>query len=411
MPANPLSDETLRATVQAYYDNNKSWMGAAKTLGIADRSVGDRLKQAAKRGLMLNGGGPEAMPGFEVTKVATDGEGNPTHITQQQEPGAVFEMPKTHFLGKMTVNRDASGRIIQDWIRAEVDVQQREAAIQAVVAGFCSELPRAEPVNTHIVGNADLVNQYTITDYHFGLLSWRPETGADWDLKIAEKLWMDWFAAAVRLAPDAHTAILAQLGDLLHFDSLSAVTPTSGHVLDADSRFAKVVRVVIRCMRYAVRLLLEKHENVHLIMADANHDPASEIWLREMFAAHYEDEPRVSIDLSPGTYYAFEWGLVSLFYHHGHKKKIKQVDDVFVATHRELYGKTRFSYGHTGHLHSDELFSSNLMKVERHETLAAASSYEANGGWRSGRSSKVITYHKNYGEVGRITLTPEMVMS
>ena len=41
-------------------------------------------------------------------------------------------------------------------------------------------------------------------------------------------------------------------------------------------------------------MLLDKHEHVHIIMADANHDPASEIWLREMFAAVYEEEPRLS---------------------------------------------------------------------------------------------------------------------
>ena len=33
------------------------------------------------------------------------------------------------------------------------------------------------------------------------------------------------------------------------------------------------------------------------------------------------------------------------------------------------------------------------MKVERHETLAAPDAYAANGGWLSGRSAKVITYH------------------
>jgi hypothetical protein len=47
------------------------------------------------------------------------------------------------------------------------------------------------------------------------------------------------------------------------------------------------------------------------------------------------------------------------------------------------------------------------MKVERHET--APSTFEANGGYNSGRSSKVITYSKRFGEVGRVTLTPEMV--
>ncbi|SHG92683.1 hypothetical protein [Bradyrhizobium erythrophlei] len=406
MPRPPLSNEVLTATVEAYNANDRSWIRTAQALGIGERTVGDRLKQAAKRGLLLDH--PPAKPGFEITKITTAPDGG-QHITEKLEHGDVFKMPKTHFLGKMTVNRDASGRVIQDWIRAEVDDVAREAAMRAAVAAFSSEIPRAEPVHLNLIGNADLVNQYTVTDYHFGMLSWKEETGGDWDLKIAEKLWINWFAAAIRQSPDAEQAILAQLGDLLHFDSLKAITPAHGHILDADSRFAKIVRVVIRCMRAAVRMLLEKHDHLHLIMADANHDEASEVWLREMFAAHFEDEPRITIDRTPGTYYAYEWGLTSLFYHHGHKKKMKDVDSTWVGRYREIYGRTKFAYGHTGHLHSDELISTNLMKVERHETLAAPSAFEANGGYNSGRSAKVITYSKRFGEVGRVTLTPEMV--
>lgn len=410
----PLPDEVLRARVEAYCAHGNNAAAAARAIGIDSTNLLRSVKAAARRGLLLDH--PPAMPGFEISRVTIERDRNGNrlgdHITQKREAGEVFEMPGTHFLGKMTVQRDAEGRVIQDWIRAEVDDVAREAAMREAVAAFTSELPRAAPIEPlPIERNEDLLNQYTVTDLHLGLLSWREETGTDFDLKIAEQLLLDWFAQAVKLSPNAHTAVLAQLGDLLHFDSLESVTPTSRHVLDADSRFPKIVRVVIRAMRQIVNMLLEKHQHVHLVMADANHDPASEVWLREMFAAFYENEPRVSVDRSASTYYAYEWGEVALFYHHGHHRKVKDVDTVFAGKFRELYGKTRFAYGHLGHLHSDELLSTNLMKVERHETLAGRSAYEANGGWLSGRSAKVITYHKSYGEVGRLTLTPEMVQS
>jgi hypothetical protein len=118
-------------------------------------------------------------------------------------------MAKTHFLGKLTVNRDASGRVIQDWIRVRPDDAAREAAIPEAIAAFSTELPRAQPVNMQRIGSEDLANQYTITDHHFGLLSWDEETGANYDGKIAEKLWANWFAAAIRQSPDAYMGILA----------------------------------------------------------------------------------------------------------------------------------------------------------------------------------------------------------
>src|SRR5579871_1862168 len=226
----PLSDEELRHRIDTLKRHNGNKAAAARELGIDRASLKWSLRKAERRRIGLN-------------------------------PG---ELPRTHAVGKITVQRDLkTGQPIQEWVRYEIDQEAREAMMAAAITGFASELPRAEPVNSNLVGRAELCSQYTITDYHFGLLSWREETGADWDLKIAEKLWVDWFAAAIRQSPDAHTAILAQLGDLLHFDSLKAITPAHGHVLDADSRFAKIVRVVIRCLRHAVRALLEKHEHVH----------------------------------------------------------------------------------------------------------------------------------------------------
>src|SRR5690606_32185024 len=76
---------------------------------------------------------------------------------------------------------------------------------------------------------------------------------------------------------------------------------------------------------------------------------------------------------------------------------------------RELFGRSKYAYAHIGHRHSDEGRKTGLMYIEQHETLAAPDAYAAGGGWLSGRSAKVITYSKAYGEVGRITLRPEMV--
>jgi hypothetical protein len=407
MPTPPLPDEVLEETVAVYESSNRNQSNAAVALGIARQTLQLRLKHAAQRGLLLDH--PPAMPGFSISRVTTGPDGE-QHVTQKPEHGDVFQMPPTHRLGKLTVNRDADGRVIQDWIRAEVDAVARDAAMRAVVDALKEEIQRADPVPAPAAGNADLLNQYTVTDLHFGMLSWGEETGADYDLKIAERLLLDWFAAAIAMSPHANTAVLAQLGDLLHHDSHMSVTPTNAHVLDADSRLQKIIRVVIRCMRQIVAMLLAKHDRVHIVMADANHDPAGGAWLREMFAAFFEDEPRVTVDSSAGTYYVFEHGETSLFYHHGHKRKIATVDSVFAGQFRDVYGRTKFSYAHIGHLHSDELKSTNLMKVERHETLAARDAYAANGGWLADRSAKVITYHRSFGEVSRITISPKMLV-
>ena len=257
--------------------------------------------------------------------------------------------------------------------------------------------------------DSELLNLYTITDYHLGMLAWGEEAGEAWDIKIAEDLLFNWFSTAVESAPNSETAVFAQLGDFLHTDGLEAVTPAHRNILDADSRFQKIVRVAIRALRRVIQLLLKKHGHVHIIMAEGNHDPASSIWLREWFHALYENEPRITVDLSPDPYYCYEHGQTSLFFHHGHKRKPGNIDDVFVSKFREVFGRTKHSYGHMGHLHNQQISETNLMLVEQHRTLASPDAYASRGGWMSGRDAKVITYDKQHGEVGRVTITPEMV--
>lgn len=295
------------------------------------------------------------------------------------------------------------------WVKTTVDERQREEMLRAVFTGLAEELPRYEPIKCEGGGGIDLLNCYVITDYHLGMKAWGAETGADWDLDIAEGMLINWFAAAIAHAPMTERAVFAQLGDFLHWDGYEPVTPTHRHVLDADTRYQKLVRVAIRVIRKVINMLLKKHHHLHLIMADANHDPSGGAWLREWLAAVYENEPRISVETSPDTYYCVEHGDVSLFFHHGHKRGVKEIDRVLGGRFREVFGRTRYSFAHLGHLHSNELVETQLMQVERHRTLAAADAYAAKGGWLSGRDAKVITYHARYGEVGRTIISPDMV--
>lgn len=403
MPTPKLTDEQAMEAAIAYATcGTKS--GAAATLGLKRQTFNSRLKVAAERGLVAPG--VETLPGYRIDALTTTPNG--TYIKQRKEHGEEYT-PTLPVKGKTTLV-DAGGRIITQHIMERATAEGYKATLEAVAAALADTLPRAAPITAPTYTVESLLNLYVLTDAHLGSLAWGEETGSgDYDLKIAEKLIDDWFAAAIDLAPPAETAILAQLGDLLHYDSFESVTPAHRHILDGDSRFDKMVRVAIRVVRKIIRLLLTKHRYVHVVMADANHDPAGGAWLRGWLAAHYEDEPRVSVDDSPGTYYAYRHGNVSLFLHHGHKRKIGDVDSVFAGRYREIYGNTKYSYAHLGHLHSDELKSTNLMKVERHETLAAPDAYAANSGYLSGRSAKVITYSKEHGEVARLTLTPGMV--
>lgn len=325
------------------------------------------------------------------------------------EHGLNTQYPEGFKMGKVTIQRNAAGDIERTWERMCEDQEKQLIAMQAAIEAMGEEIPRAEPSPFFGAVDSELLNCFVITDYHMGMLSWHEETQVDWDLRKAEDLIVRWFAQAIQQAPEAETGLFAQISDFLHFDGMEALTPASKHLLDVDTRFAKVVRSAIRVLRQIIDMLLAKHKQVHVIMADANHDPVSQIWLREWFAVLYENEPRITVDRSPSPYNAYEFGKTALFFHHGHKRKVTNVSEVFAAQFREMFGRTKHAYAHLGHLHHVDVKENNLMIVEQHRTLAPADAYAARGGWLTGRDAKVITYHKQFGEVGRITVSPDML--
>ncbi len=325
------------------------------------------------------------------------------------EHGLSTQYPEGFKMGKVTIQRNAAGDIERTWERMCEDQEKQLIAMQAAIEAMGEEIPRAVPSPFFGAVDSELLNCFVITDYHMGMLSWHEETQVDWDLRKSEDLIVRWFAQAIQQAPEAETGLFAQISDFLHFDGMEALTPASKHLLDVDTRFAKVVRSAIRVLRQIIDMLLAKHKHVHIIMADANHDPVSQIWLREWFAVLYEKEPRITVDRSPSPYNAYEFGKTALFFHHGHKRKVTNVSEVFAAQFREMFGRTKHAYAHLGHLHHVDVKENNLMIVEQHRTLAPADAYAARGGWLTGRDAKVITYHKQFGEVGRITVSPDML--
>lgn len=367
--------------MNAFWEHG-SHQAAAAQFGVNRRAI----LQAFER-VKAKAGRQGYAPAHDMTRTAPDG---------------------FHVKGVSTYyNKD--GKPSGQWVKTNIDQMRQAQLLQSAAEAMAEEITplAAVPAPSHTM--ALLLNCYVVTDYHLGAKAWGEETGADWDTNIAERLLVDWFAAAIAQAPDAEQAVFAQLGDFLHFDGITPVTPTSGHLLDADTRFQRVIRVAIRVIRQVIAMLLAKHKHVHVLMAEGNHDIASSMWLRELFAVLYEAEPRVTVIRRPDPYYCVEHGATSLFFHHGHKRRADSLETTLVAKFREVFGRTRHSYAHTGHLHHNVVRETNTMQIEQHRTLAAPDSHASRGGWMSGRDAKVITYHAQHGEVGRIIVSPDML--
>jgi hypothetical protein len=311
--------------------------------------------------------------------------------------------------GRSTLKNLQTGEDVLVWEKESLDRQKAAEAQQAAFEALSAKLPRIAPMAPPKAVVDDLCNLYTFTDYHMGMLAWHREGGADWDLAIAERTLMAAFRAMVAQSPRAHTAVINLQGDFLHTDGLVPETPGHKHVLDADSRYPKIVEAAIRSIRQLVSLALDRHQEVRMILAEGNHDESGSVWLRGMFSVFYGDEPRVSVDTAALPFYTFVWGDTFLGFHHGHKVKNEALPLLFAAQFRKEWGQTSKAYIHCGHRHHVDEKEYNGALVIQHPTLAARDAYAARGGWIAERAAQSITYSKRFGQAGRVFVCPEML--
>lgn len=301
------------------------------------------------------------------------------------------------------------GKPTGQWVKASLSHQALAEAMREAIEGFKDEILPASLIVAPEGSEEHLCNLYTFTDYHLGMLAWHKEGGSDWNISIAEKTILAALAQMIDQSPKAHTAVVNIQGDFLHTDGKTPVTPASKHVLDADSRFPKIRRAAIRIIRSLVAICLSRHQDVRLIIAEGNHDEESAGWLSDLFAVHYEEEPRVFVNDSVLPFYVLEWGSTMLGIHHGHKVKNESLPLLFAAQFPQEWGRTTRREIHCGHRHHRDEKEYNGVTVVQHPTLAARDAYAARGGWIADRAAWAITYHKKYGAVGRVMITTEML--
>jgi len=363
----------------------------------------DRLgsAKAASIELGLNKGGASETYIDVKRKAAKFGYAPEHDFTRPVPEGFVAKGVSTYY--------NSEGKPSGQWVKASLSHQALADAMRDAIAGFKDEIQPVAAIAAPATSEEHLCNLYTFTDYHLGMLAWHQEGGADWSVSIAEKTIIAALIQMVNQSPNAHTGVLNIQGDFLHTDGKTPVTPASKHVLDADSRFPKIRRAAIRIIRSLVTICLQRHQEVQLIIAEGNHDEESAGWLSDLFAVHYEEEPRVTVNDSVLPFYVFEWGTTMLGVHHGHKVKNESLPLLFAAQFPQSWGRTTRREIHCGHRHHRDEKEYNGVTVVQHPTLSARDAYAARGGWIADRAAWAITYHKNYGAVGRVMVTTEML--
>lgn len=342
-----------------------------------------------------------------------DAAGNVTSksVVRVPERKPYERLPDT-LLARRSALVDAEGNILQQWLIEKPEERARLAAWEEAARVLAEPLPRAPWIMPAVTKRRDdLLVAYPVGDHHLGMLAWHRETGDSYDLDIGERLLTDAMTTLVGTAQPSEKALIVFLGDFLHYDSFEAVTPAHRNLLDADGRYPKVFAAGLRLMRRSIETAAGHHNDVHVIIEIGNHDPSSAIVLMLSLANIYENNPRITIDISPRHFHYYEFGKVLIGTHHGHGKaaKAEQLPLIMAADRPEMWGRTQYRYWMTGHVHHQSVKDFAGCTVESFRILPPADAYAAHEGYRAPRDMKAITYHREFGEVGRAVVNPAML--
>lgn len=365
-----LTDEDLRATVEAVARHPGDTAAAAVALGISRNALYSRLARAAARG--LDGSTPGRVPLGQVVK------------------------------GVSTLY-DRAGQVAATWVKTREDAVSPEALVEAITdaaeafRGSAPIVPRPRSE----AGAAGRFHLFPWPDFHLGMLADPKETGEAYDLRIAERLVKATFTRLVEAMPPADHAILLGLGDLVHADDDSKRTKRSGNDLDVDGRHQRVQLSAIRLVMWGVGLLLAHFPTVEVRILPGNHDEKTALAVAAALSLIYEENPRVTFDLDPSLWWFLRRGKVMLGATHGHNVKPEKMPGVMAQRRREDFGASAFAYCYHGHFHTRKMVEEMGVPVECLQTIAPPDAWHHGAGYGSGRSLVGISFSETAGEIGR----------
>lgn len=300
--------------------------------------------------------------------------------------------------------RETHRNVVLQWVKSRQEKENSlNLILEAITEAFQSPeslKPDEIPPPVTIVSE-DLLAIYPMGDPHLGMYAWAEEAGDDFDTEIAERDLTLAMERLVESAPACRKALIVNLGDFFHSDTLDNKTRRSGHALDVDTRWPKVLRVGVRAMRSCIEHALRKHDQVHVINEIGNHDDQTALVLTLALEMAYENNPRVTFDSSPGRYHYFRFHDVLIGVTHGDGPKPTQLGGIMATDRPVDWGETKFRYWLTGHIHTHNTFELPGCHVESFRTLAAKDAWTSGKGYRSGRDMYCIVIHKNFGEIER----------
>lgn len=363
-------------------DSGMSHRQVAKSLGVHHGVVDDMVRGLRK-------------------KAAADGHA-PGHFNDGVAPG--------YRMGKVTIQR-ANGVVERVWERQHPEAVERHREVELFVRNVAADVAGMSPLRDGpAMPSKRLLAAYLFGDPHFGLGSSSEDGGDDTDLEETDRLTRAGADALVRRMPATERAIFAFVGDNMHANDSSALTPGHKNPLDVDKRgYGAAFLSASRAICYATTRGLEKHNQIEVWILPGNHDPDAAFGIAVAVSMFFDNNPRVTVRLSREYLWWTTFGRNLIAAHHGDKIKPMDLHGVLSNDCKEVWGQVSYRYVFQGHIHHDTATEYQQTRFESLRTLSKQDAWHRGKGFRSMRDTRAVVYHELYGETDRYTVSAAML--
>lgn len=194
--------------------------------------------------------------------------------------------------------------------------------------------------------------EVALMDVHFGMLAWDKETGMDYDVNIAENMFLyavqDLLKKAKGYKP---SQIIFPFGnDFLHIDDPTNQTPMNRNLLDADSRLIKIYQKAKKSVIKAINYCREVAP-VHVCWVPGNHDPNVSYYMCDVLSEVFSNDDDVTVDISPKWRKYYPFGKCLIGYTHGVEEPLRDLPSIMATEEPRLWGDSKYREIHIGHKH------------------------------------------------------------
>lgn len=382
-------DEGLREYAtekEAYYLDQIALHGSGKAaeraLGLGTDTVNKAVRRLKARAAKFHGYAPEASLNHPVA------EGFQLH-------------------GYSHLTKTANGENI--WLKTSAIREKHTQAIINAIEGIQPKQLDIPPPKLSGVDAQDIIPWLNIGDAHIGALAHESESGANFDIKLAIRELKQAAFDLIDTAPDTERMVINDCGDGTHYETFKAMTQASGHILDFDTRYPRMVEAYYAVMTAIIEKALSKARHVDVVINQGNHSESNDVTAAVALRHVYKNEPRVIVLRNDNPFIGYRMGNTFVLLHHGHKLKPEKLRAVMSNDYAQDWGEAKFRYMWGGHVHHNAVKELDGAKHESFNNLAPNDKYAHDGGWRSKQAMTMVKLSRKYGDVGREVMPVEKV--